>query len=544
MKDLIARLQALGPVITRICAISGTPGVSIGILHHGELFYTASYGYRDVEAKLPPNEDTVFHVASLCKSMTAMGVASLVNDGKVNWNSTIASTLPDFNHADPVIQKETTLTDILSHRTGLASQVQFWMQEFGRMSLPRGETVDIFSSLPKVLEFRKDFLYQNWGYGVAAVIIERLSGLSWGKFLESKIFEPLGMTRTTSIRNYFPENVAKGYIALEDGTFFENEVPHAADNTVLAGAAGIQTTVRDLLSLYKAILETSHDQFKRNSSSTPGSPLKELPALLSPHIVVPGTSAGEQAYGMGWTLTELPGTMGITGINSMSVPTSQMPIVGRGLKPTRVYHHNGSLAAFLACAHLLPDTQSAVVVLTNSIAKNDCADWLAQLILETFLDSPEKNDYVKFAQESADASIAQWHAMSKELADKREANTKPREFSVYVGQYYNSAKNWFMDVFLQDGELHICMQGDRRETYKLDHYHHDTFSWLLTWDESARRGRFRNPTADYYLLKFQVQDSETVGMKWTIDGAIPEGQIFTKSLVPKKEDTQKPLNFQ
>ncbi len=269
--------------------------------------------------------------------------------------------------------------------------------------------------------------------------------------------------------------------------------------------------------------------------------MKGLTTILAPHAKVPGYSAGEQAYGLGFALTDLPGTLGITGINGMY--TSDMPVVGRGIaEKKRVWHHNGSLAAFLSCIHIVPDTDSAIVVLTNSIAKNDAADWLAQLVLEAFLDSPDKSDYELIARQSAAGLVNKWHAMTKQLSDDRVTNTTPRALAAYAGKYYNTASNWFMDIYLEDDYLWMCMQGARGESYKLEHYNYDIFSWALTWDESAKRGRFRNPTADYYLLKFQARDGKIDGLKWTIDGGIPKGQLFIREVAKGTTVHQQVLN--
>lgn len=83
MKSVVDRLQVLGPVITEICQKSGTPGASIGVLHEGEIIYTHNYGYRDVDAKLPPDVNTIFHIASLTKSFTAASIGILVEEGKM-----------------------------------------------------------------------------------------------------------------------------------------------------------------------------------------------------------------------------------------------------------------------------------------------------------------------------------------------------------------------------------------------------------------------------------------------------------------------------
>jgi CubicO group peptidase (beta-lactamase class C family) len=62
MRDLVDRLKALGPIIAEICQISGTPGASIGVLRNGEVVYTHNCGFRDVGARIPPDEHTIYPI--------------------------------------------------------------------------------------------------------------------------------------------------------------------------------------------------------------------------------------------------------------------------------------------------------------------------------------------------------------------------------------------------------------------------------------------------------------------------------------------------
>lgn len=83
MADLTDRLRDLGPSIANICPSSNAAGVSYGVLHHGEVIHTAGYGYRDVEARLPPDENTIYHILSLSKSSTALAGSYLIS--KFDW---------------------------------------------------------------------------------------------------------------------------------------------------------------------------------------------------------------------------------------------------------------------------------------------------------------------------------------------------------------------------------------------------------------------------------------------------------------------------
>jgi hypothetical protein len=77
-----------------------------------------------------------------------------------------------------------------------------------------------------------------------------------------------------------------------------------------------------------------------------------------------------------------------------------MPVVGKGAPSQLVIYHQGSLPGALAAVILIPDTESAIVILTNSLSLNDTPDWIGQLILEEVLDVPERNDYIRAAESS------------------------------------------------------------------------------------------------------------------------------------------------
>lgn len=181
---------------------------------------------------------------------------------------------------------------------------------------------------------------------------------------------------------------------------------------------------------------------------------------------------------------------------------------------------------------MLPDTRTAIVVLTNSMAVNDIADCIGEMLLETVLDNPDNNDYLKLARQSAKESVAQWPRMAEELESHREKGTKPRPLREYVGSYYNAVDNWRLEVFEADdetGQLRMCMQGNRKQTYALRHYHHDTFSWLLTRDEDVKEyGRLPLTSTDFYLLAFESGTAKGAidHLVWKHDPAVAQGEKF------------------
>ncbi|KAI4088601.1 MAG: hypothetical protein LQ344_005939 [Seirophora lacunosa] len=529
MRSLVDRLQALSKVIAEICRISGTPDASIGVLHEDKVIYTHNYGYRNVESSIPPDENTIYHIASLSKSFTAASIAILVEVGKLSWDTPVRELLPDFKHVDSTINDEATILDFMSHRTGLAPKNMLWLHEYAGVELRRSETLRMVSYLETVFGFRKQWLYSHWGYAVADQIIQRLSGQSWGAFLAHRLLEPLGLNRTVTEHSSKIDNVARAYMALSDGTPYHLPRPSVEDGVIMEGAVGVQSSVADLLTYSQKVMQAADDQISRNTTSTEGSPLKQVSTLLENHINLSAApSKLERSYALGWIRTMLPGPLGTVGLNPMYVEA--MPLVGKGLKePRMVYHHQGSLIDYLCSIHLIPSTRTAIVVLTNSMSNNDAADWLGQLLLETVLDNSEPNDYVELARTSVETSNRLWSQMAEELEDARIPDTPVRELSEYVGSYYNVVKDWHMEVWVGEGKLYMCHQDDRKQFYPLEHYNHDTFTWLLTRDQTVRRGLFPVTKTEYYILAFgQGEDGQIDHVLWRHDPSVPEGETFKR----------------
>lgn len=121
-----------------------------------------------------------------------------------------------------------------------------------------------------------------------------------------------------------------------------------------------------------------------------------------------------------------------------------------------VLYHQGSLPGYTSSVHLLPETQTGIVVLTNSLGISDCADWVGQLLIETLLDSKEKNDYVDPARRSAARHLSLFDEVEKDLAEENQDGTSPRPISEYVGKYWNLAGNWFIEILTLPASAGEC----------------------------------------------------------------------------------------
>ena len=335
--------------------------------------------------------------------------------------------------------------------------------------------------------FRSKWFYSNWGYSIAAEILEKKTGMTWADLLAERLFVPLGLNRTSTERYPKGDNVAKAYQARPDGSSSPVEPPELGAGTIMQGGTGVSSSVADLLRFYKAFLSAWRYEVNTNSSSNPGLPFKDVRNAVSGHIELESGSRYRQTYGIGWAISELPAPLGQIGINPML--GMNMPVVGKGSKKRLLWHHNGSLVGYFSSVHVLPESDTAIIVLTNSLANNDCADWIGQMLVETVIDNPDQNDYPKPAQQSALNYNHMWKKVHESLADQRIPNTTYRPLQEYTGKFFNKVHNFHLDIRLDDDGLELRFQGLPSEAHRLHHYHHDIFSWELTAEESIAFNR-------------------------------------------------------
>ena len=525
--DLDARLSALRPTIHELMSIAGTAGLSLGVIHNDELIHTANFGFRDHGSKLPVDDETIFPGCSLTKAMISATMGVLVEQGSLTWETKVEDVLPEFHIRDEVLQNLTTITDLLAHRTGMSTS-NYWLGSQNNILIAKEDSLLFLNNQQAVKPFRGQWQYNNLGYELAGHVIERVSGQRWDKVLESKILEPLGLTRTSAMVKEKDDNTAKAYGVLDNHTPTEIPGVKAAANRFGGANGGIRSCVKDLLKFYRELMRAGKHQFDTDQASTPGSPLNQVAQLLSAKIPLNGKSLHEASYAFGWVRSQLPSPMGAVGLNPNLIPDG-MPIVGKGAPSRLVVYHQGSLPGALAAVNLLPETQSAIVVMTNTLALNDCADWVGQLVLESLIGVRDKNDYLELARRSVSTSLA-WHStVEAALKENQVHNTSARNLEEYTGTYTNSIKTMKIEVTQRDDKLFFALQGLQSEKYELTHYQNDIFTWLRPRNELARRGRFTHQKSLYYMLRFNASGNGEIGqLSWTHDADVPDGESFDK----------------
>jgi CubicO group peptidase (beta-lactamase class C family) len=169
------------------------PGLSLAVLRNGRAVVSKGYGLANVEHAVPATDRTVFQLASVTKQFTATAVMMLVEDGKIALATKARDILPEL----PAAWGEVTVRHLLNHTSGIPSYtgVPDFPKTF-RKDYTHDEIVALVKDRPMDFAPGEKYRYNNTGYFLLGMVIEKVSGQKWGAFLEARIFQPLGMTST------------------------------------------------------------------------------------------------------------------------------------------------------------------------------------------------------------------------------------------------------------------------------------------------------------------------------------------------------------
>ncbi len=199
---LIAALKSYIPYLMKQ---EGIPGLNIALARRGGVFWEAGFGYADLEQRVPMTEATVTHSGSMGKTYVATAIMQLVDRGVFRLDDPINKYLKEFQVTNPLGEREITFRDLMTHRTGLASNGA--SSDFA-VPLPLGEhlkrgyatkyneywhgnVVDRWS-----LKVGEKFQYSNFGLATLGYLVEVTNpeGLSFSDYVQKHIMDPLGMT--------------------------------------------------------------------------------------------------------------------------------------------------------------------------------------------------------------------------------------------------------------------------------------------------------------------------------------------------------------
>ena len=291
------------------------PGVSILVAKDGKTIYSKGFGMANLENSVPNAPKHVFEIGSITKQFTAVAILMLEEQGKLSVDDEMTKYIPDY----PTQGKTITIHHLLNHTSGIQSYTG--MASFvssARTDMTPTELIDKFKNEPMEFDPGTQFKYNNSGYILLGHIIEVVSGKSYEDFIQTNIFDTLGMTNSyCGSMTKLIQNRARGYSETENG--FRN-----ADylSLGLAYAAGyIMSTTEDLLIWQNAI--SANTLLKRST----------LERAINGSTLNDGEDIG---YGYGWIKGDVNGSStvehsgGIFGYSSNGIflPEENVYVIG------------------------------------------------------------------------------------------------------------------------------------------------------------------------------------------------------------------------
>ena len=466
---------------------------------------------------------------SLTKALIASLTAMEVTKGTLSWSTKVKDHLPTFSSSNPIVRDECTIIDLLSHSTGLSSRDPIWSGPDNQLLLDRSQAIPTFATLRAVGDFRASFVYNNWGYELVGEILEQITGKQLSQLLHERIFQPLNMTHTSTVWDHPSGDNANSYTILDDLSTYQVPRPTMEKGQLMEAAGGVKSTLGDLILLYQEMLQALAPEFLSNSEHPSRNIFQDCLDIFRPHNLLPGVSLREQSYGAGWCRAQLAGQLGRI---SENVALGPQPVVGTNASSRLVIYHHGSMCGSTTVVNLLPETRSAVIALQNSLGPVDTADFVAELLVERLIGVPKPVDYVKLTREHTRKAFGNMDNIKAQLEHERTPGTSHKPLAAYVGTFWNDIHNWRIDVSVSDGDkLVMILQGVKSQPFSLQHYHHDTFSWWMPYNDIMRAARFAIGTQPHYwLMQFEADENGKISrLKWGLEGSLPDYQeTFTR----------------
>ena len=306
------------------------PSAAISILHDGEITDFA-VGVKDLSTEEPATTDTIYQCGSMTKTWTALAFMQLVDEGKIGLDEPVRTYLPGFKVADPQVSAKVTPRHLLNHTNGIE-------EDYGDPSEDDDvyeRMVDNIASAPQVHPLGYTHGYSAaLGYAILARIMEVIDGKRWDDIMKDRLFDPLGLTSTSSWREQVDQDrAATGHLirSLEEGPIVSplGYLPRA-----FGPGGNVNSTAREVVTMAHLFLNGG-----KALNGTRIVSAEIIREMMEARVPIPDPYLLGSEWALGLTVYHWHGET--------------------------VYAHDGSTVGQSARLRILPDSNLAITMLAN-----------------------------------------------------------------------------------------------------------------------------------------------------------------------------------
>ena len=400
----------------------GIPGAAVAVVQNGEVVYLKGFGVKEKGSEEPVTPRTQMMIGSTGKTMTTMLMATLVDEGRLRWDTPVVSLLPGFAVADPQLTDRLTVRDLVCACSGVPRRDLELM--FNAESLTAEEVIRSLATFEFFTSFGEAFQYSNQlvatgGYAAAAADGAPFGDLydGYARSLKRRVLDPIGMSETTLS---FEEVLARGDFAMPHQISLDAEGGYEPFNldverilTPVAPAGAHWSTAADMA---KYLITVMNVGVAPNGVRVVSE--ENLRKTWEPQVPVSATDS----YGLGWMIGEYKG-----------VP---------------VHYHGGNTFGFTSDFAFLPDAGLGVVVLANAQGATVFAEGVRVRLFELVygLES-EVEPAIEFVK-------AQLEKNRAELMSRIRPEFDTTQVAPYLGRYRNEALGEIA-LYEEEGQVYL-----------------------------------------------------------------------------------------
>ncbi|MEI6409029.1 MAG: serine hydrolase [Bacteroidota bacterium] len=479
-----SRLIGMGEALQNMLNTFNVPGASVVIVEKDKVLLAKGFGYKDLQAKVPVTENTLFPIGSCTKAFTAALMGTLSDEKKVDFDLPVNNYLPELQFKKPELTQQVTLRDMMTHRTGLPRHDFAWYL--------RGSTADRMTLLHAIRYFdvsaglRETWQYNNYMYMAQGALAEKITGKTWEQLVAARIFAPIGMEQAVLST---PDLVKSPDHALGYSYNEKDKTIEQMDYYYFSGmepAGSISVGAQDMAKWLKLWIHGGQWAGKPLFSTAFYQQAIKTQMAMAGSGDRPELNSYVYGYGLGWMV--------------------------KGYKGHHFIEHGGNIDGFSATTGFFPNDSIGIYVCVNqnnSDAQLAIRNWIADRMLGL-----NKTDWTALLMPKPDEAPSHQEADLSQVSGTQASHPLAEYTGIYQNEGYGDIK-----VFLHDNSLWATFGND---TVHVEHFHYDIFKMKSDkLDASGEQNGIK--------IRFHTGYNGAIsGFDGQLEPALPNGIEFTR----------------